>query len=47
MTSPAGEAVRTYRFLGSRTTIRERSVQTALDLARRALQGLPLDPSLG
>ena len=47
LSSPAGEAVRTYRFLGSRTTIRERSVQTAFDLARRALQGLPLDPSLG
>jgi len=37
LSSPAGEAVRTYRFLGSRTTIRERSVQTAFDLARRAL----------
>jgi nicotinamide-nucleotide amidase len=43
---PTGEAVRTYRFYGSRSTIRERTVQTALDLTRRQLQGLPLDPSL-
>ena len=44
--TPQGEAVRAFRFSGTRTTIRERSVQTALDLVRRTLQGLPLDPSL-
>lgn len=45
--SPGGSAVRKYRFLGTRKTIRERAAQTALDLVRRELQGLPLDPSLG
>ena len=44
--SPRGEAVRTFRFPGSRVTVRERSAQTALDLVRRQLQGRPLDPSL-
>ena len=46
VSTPEGEAVRRYRFMGSRATIRERSAQTALDLVRRQLQGLPLDPSL-
>ena len=44
--SPRGDVVRTFRFAGSRATVRERSAQTALDLVRRQLQGLPLDPSL-
>ncbi len=47
LASPRGEAVRKYRFSGTRRTIRERAAQTALDLMRRELQGLPLDPSLG
>jgi hypothetical protein len=32
---------------GTRATVRERSAQTALDLVRRALVGLPLDAALG
>ena len=40
------EAVRGYRFMGQRNVVRERSVQTALDLVRRQLLGLPLDPRL-
>ena len=46
VSSPAGDAVRTYRFMGTRKTIRERATQTSLDLVRRTLAGLPLDPSL-
>jgi nicotinamide-nucleotide amidase len=45
--SPGGRAVRKYRFAGTRKTIRERAAQTALDLMRRDLRGLPLDASLG
>jgi competence/damage-inducible protein CinA-like protein len=45
--SPGGRAVRKYRFGGTRKTIRERAAQTALDLMRRDLMGLPLDASLG
>lgn len=44
--SPLGAAVRNYRFFGPRDAVRERSAQTALDLVRRQLQGLPLDPRL-
>jgi nicotinamide-nucleotide amidase len=44
--SPQGRAVRSYRFSGTRRTIRERSAQTALDLLRRTLAGLPLDARL-
>ena len=47
LASPGGAAVRRYRFSGTRRTIRERTAQTALDLIRRELRGLPLDPSLG
>jgi competence/damage-inducible protein CinA-like protein len=47
ISSEKGEAVRRYRFMGSRSLVRERSVQTALDLVRRHLTGLPLDPRLG
>jgi nicotinamide-nucleotide amidase len=43
---PAGSAVRTYRMTGARNVIRERTVQTALDMVRRQLQGLPLDARL-
>jgi nicotinamide-nucleotide amidase len=47
LSSPRGDAARHFRFNGSRTVVRERSVQTALDLLRRHLQDLPLDPRLG
>ena len=46
LSSPLGEAVRSFHFAGSRGTVRERAAQTALDMARRHLQGLPIDPSL-
>ena len=46
VSSSLGEAVRVHRFMGTRATVRERSVQTALDMLRRHLAGLPLDPSL-
>lgn len=46
LSSPRGDAVRHFRFSGSRHVVRERSVQTALDLLRRQLQGLALDPAL-
>ena len=42
-----GTAVRRFNFAGTRSTIRERAAQTALDLLRRHLQGLSLDPTLG
>jgi competence/damage-inducible protein CinA-like protein len=47
ISSPRGDAVRQFRFMGTRKTVRERAAQTALDLLRRELQGLPLDASLG
>ncbi|HEV2105990.1 MAG TPA: competence/damage-inducible protein A [Candidatus Eisenbacteria bacterium] len=43
---PEAQVVRAYRYGGSRGAIRERSAQTALDLLRRALLGLPPDPAL-
>jgi nicotinamide-nucleotide amidase len=43
---PEGTAVRHYRFVGSRNVVRERSAQTAMDLLRRHLGGMPLDPRL-
>ena len=46
LSTPEGEAVRRFHFAGSRATIRERSAQIALDLARRRLLGLPLDAQL-
>ncbi|HEY2954527.1 MAG TPA: competence/damage-inducible protein A [Candidatus Eisenbacteria bacterium] len=46
VSSPGGEAVRKYHFAGTRPTIRERAAQTALDLARRHLRGLPLEARL-
>ena len=46
VSSPRGEAVRTYRFMGNRVAVRERATQTALDLVRRQLLGVALDPRL-
>ncbi len=46
ISSPLGDVVRLLRMSGSRAVIRERSTQTALDLVRRQLAGLPIDPSL-
>ena len=43
---PQGTASRRYQFGGTRATIRERAAQTALDLVRRHLSDLPLDPKL-
>jgi nicotinamide-nucleotide amidase len=44
--SPRGAGVRRHRFAGTRSAVRERSAQAALDLVRRQLLGLPLDPGL-
>lgn len=44
--SPLGAAVRLYKLVGSRATVRERAAQTALDLLRRHLLGLPVDAVL-
>jgi nicotinamide-nucleotide amidase len=46
LASPLDQAVRRYQFVGTRSTVRERSVQTALDLVRRHLAGLPLEAKL-
>jgi len=46
LSSGEGETVRRFRFAGTRATIRERSVQVALDLTRRLLLGLTLDPKV-
>ena len=45
--SPLGEFVRMLRLQGSRATVRERAAQTALDLLRRHLLGLPVDADAG
>src|SRR5262249_24702150 len=47
VSSPQGEGGRQYAFVGTRNTIRERAAQAALDLVRRHLRGLPLEPRLG
>ena len=44
--TPLGEVARLYRMAGSRATIRERAAQTAQDLVRRMLLGLPPDAAL-
>jgi competence/damage-inducible protein CinA-like protein len=44
--SPLGHAVRVHRFMGTRSTVRERSAQTALDMLRRHLAELPVDPAV-
>jgi nicotinamide-nucleotide amidase len=46
VSSPLGEAVRRLQFIGTRTTVRERSAQAGLDLVRRQLAGLPLEAKL-
>jgi nicotinamide-nucleotide amidase len=46
ISTPDGEAVRDYKIMSTRVAVRERSVQQALDLVRRRLLGLPLDPRL-
>ena len=46
VSTPGGDAVRKFRFAGVRRVVRERSAQTALDMVRRALTGLPLEPVL-
>ena len=44
--TPEGEAVRRHVLGGTRRTVRERSAQMALDLARRQIAGLPLELKL-
>jgi nicotinamide-nucleotide amidase len=45
LSSSLGDLVRKHRFMGSRSTVRERATQTALDMMRRHLAGLPIDPA--
>jgi nicotinamide mononucleotide (NMN) deamidase PncC len=35
-----------HKFHGTRSTVRERAAQTALDMVRRHLLELPVDPGL-
>jgi len=44
--SPLGDFVRLLRFQGTRPTVRERAAQTAMDLLRRHLLGMPVDAAL-
>lgn len=44
--SPAGEVAKRYALPGTRRMVRERSTQTALDLVRRHVTGLPLEVKL-
>ena len=44
--SPRGTAVRRFQFAGTRWAVRERGAQSALDLVRRQLLGLPLEARL-
>ena len=46
VSSPLGDAVRVHRFFGTRATVRERAAQCALDMVRRHLGGLSLEPTL-
>jgi nicotinamide-nucleotide amidase len=46
VSSPLGGAVRVHRMGGSRSAVRERAAQTALDMVRRHLLELPVDPVL-
>jgi len=47
VSTPETEVVRDHRFFGSRNVVRERGAQTAFDLVRRVIAGLPPDPKLG
>jgi nicotinamide-nucleotide amidase len=47
LASPRGTAARKFQFHGTRSTIRERSAQIALDLVRRQVIGMPLEYVLG
>ena len=46
LSASGSTAARKFHFAGTRYAIRERSVQYALDMVRRQLQGLPLEPRL-
>ena len=46
LVTPLGTVSRVHRLLGSRATVRERAAQTALDMLRRHLLEIPVDPSL-
>jgi nicotinamide-nucleotide amidase len=43
---PAGTMVRQLKLTGTRASIRERSTQAALDMVRRRLEGLPVEPKV-
>jgi nicotinamide-nucleotide amidase len=45
ISSALGDAVRHHRFMGTRATVRERAAQTTLDMLRRHLSGLPVEPA--
>ena len=44
VSSPLGEAVRVHKMVGPRSVVRERAAQSALDMLRRHVSGLPVDP---
>ncbi len=44
VSSPLGEAVRVHKMVGPRSVVRERAAQAALDMLRRHVTGLPVDP---
>jgi nicotinamide-nucleotide amidase len=46
VSSAEGDAARRFRFTGDRWIVRERAAQMALELVRRRLLGLPLEPAL-
>jgi nicotinamide-nucleotide amidase len=46
VSSPRGESVRELHIIGTRRAVRERSTQAALDMVRRELADLPLEPRL-
>lgn len=46
LVTPLGTVSRVHRLPGTRATVRERAAQTALDMLRRHLLEIPVDPSL-
>ncbi len=46
VSSPLGEAVRVHKMVGPRSVVRERAAQAALDMVRRHVNGLPVDPGM-